>query len=787
MNTVFILKRLLALLIISGLALAPLTAAPVRPSGRAAAVAFQQDDDTAEGVTFDTLLPASSYTVYIEARDIGTLLRSAEFRDTFEPIAPMLEMFVTGMSEFFLVRMVVDQADRLQHSRVMMAFNPVVSSLPEPLLAFELDSEGAAEEFETRLQETFGKLSAKSSGRVTDNAAAAGRANAASAIIRRAGRLVVLSTGSFSFKALRDASNERMGDDLNFRAARDHFYTEPLFIYYDMALAAHRKEGAANLRSEVDEAPPATVTQTTTSSLYVTAASETPSATAKPQPLITTPSRGPKSLRRAAPPPVADERRGKPAPPAPAIQKAAQPPTPTDQDLVGSALNLLLSGQGQAQTNDALAVALALENGALAVRALLISAPGAAVGPVPFLSLPVSGPGSPSGASNYMPADTDIFAAISIDWPRFYNLVAPQVQARRGVLSSRPSPAQAEMFDARRAAFEKANEVRIADLLAAALGNEVALSVPVAYLTGIAPGRLALKARVTPVAPLILISVRDREMLAPKLNALLEVIGLKPKAAKATTEKAGDIEITSFGNLAYAFIDDYLIIASRPADIRRAVEARANHTTLGAVRSDFQSYSQWQPRAPIAQVYISAAVLKSLFRDLTRTNEVKDEAAQEFLARYRFDPEPITYAASAEGIGARYELRIPRRVLMRFFSEIAASEIASRIPRNESFARNFLLSIQQQEKAYKAQHGRYAGLDEMEEVQLFKEMSERFGYKLEVTVSDNGYEVTATPVEYGKTARLSFYTDQSGVIREGDHAGRPASSSDKPADKKQEY
>ena len=189
----------------------------------------------------------------------------------------------------------------------------------------------------------------------------------------------------------------------------------------------------------------------------------------------------------------------------------------------------------------------------------------------------------------------------------------------------------------------------------------------------------------------------------------------------------------------------------------------------------------------IAQLYISAAVLKGLFRDLTRGNEIKDEAAKEFLARYRFDPEPITYAASAEGIGARYELRIPRRVLMRFFSEIGASEIATRIPRNESIARGILQSIKEQEKAYKTEHGRYASLDELEEAQMFRDMIERFGYKLEVSVSDNGYEATMTPAEYGKTGRLSFYTDQSGGVREGDHAGKPASSSDKPAEQSREY
>jgi hypothetical protein len=111
----------------------------------------------------------------------------------------------------------------------------------------------------------------------------------------------------------------------------------------------------------------------------------------------------------------------------------------------------------------------------------------------------------------------------------------------------------------------------------------------------------------------------------------------------------------------------------------------------------------------------------------------------------------------------------------------------SRVPRNESVARSLLNSIKEYEKAYKMQHGRYAALDELEDAWTFRELSERFGYKLELSASDSGYEATATPAEYGKTGRLSFYTDQSSGVREGDHNGKPASSSDKPSDSKRKY
>src|SRR6185369_13294755 len=147
MKIAALLKPLLALVLVVGLATAPL-AAPrhARPAPLLPATALQQDDDDEEGVTFDTLLPADGYTLYIEARNIGALLRSADFRETFEPVAPLLEQ-MGGAVEFKLVRLVIDNADRLQHSRVMFALNPTDRSLPSTLLAFELESEDEAEAF----------------------------------------------------------------------------------------------------------------------------------------------------------------------------------------------------------------------------------------------------------------------------------------------------------------------------------------------------------------------------------------------------------------------------------------------------------------------------------------------------------------------------------------------------------------------------------------------------------------------------------------------------------------
>lgn len=787
MKIAALLKLLLALLLAGCLATAPLAAPRHARPAPLPAVAIQQDDDDDEGVTFDTLLPADSYTLYIEARNIGALLRSADFRETFEPISPLLEQ-MGGAVEFKLARLVIDNADRLQRSRVMFALNPTDTSLPSTLLAFELESEDEAETFVAKVQESMAPLAPaarKSSASQTSGADPTDHPSTTPSVIRRAGKLVVLSNVSFTFKGLHGKSDRRMSGDINFRAARDHLSSEPLFIYYDIALSERRREAAlAALTPNTNSARE----ERTVARPQV----EPPPAAATSQASHTTTRRLPAQAPAA--------RNSKTVTPVPLPQAANQPPR-AEQDLLGSLFNLVLSGSGQAQHNDALAVALALENDALVARALLIGEPGAAIGPVPFLSLPVCGPALSSEAASYLPADTGIFVVASLDWPRLYDLATEQMRTASAATASRAAPAQpAADFETRRAAFEKANHASLAEVLTATLGNEIALSVPVNYLGNTPLGRVPVNPRAATTQPLMLIAVRDREALVSKLRPLLETVGVKLTEAKATTEKVGDIEITSYGNLAYAFVNNYLLMATNAASIRQALEARANNATLAASR-DFQSYTQWQPRGMVAQVYVSAAVLKGLFPDPAQRNELmKDEAVKEFLARYRFDPEPITYAASAEGVGGQYELRIPRRLLMRFFAEIAATELATRIPRNEFVAGSFLESIKEQEKLYKKQHGRYATLDEMMADQqgaedkerllgltVARDMIERYGYKFEMTAAAGGYEVTMMPLEYGKSGRLSFYMDQSGVVRAGDHQGKTASSADPPISSRRNY
>jgi hypothetical protein len=53
------------------------------------------------------------------------------------------------------------------------------------------------------------------------------------------------------------------------------------------------------------------------------------------------------------------------------------------------------------------------------------------------------------------------------------------------------------------------------------------------------------------------------------------------------------------------------------------------------------------------------------------------------------------------------------------------------------------------------------------------------GYKIEMTSDGKSFQIWATPTDYGKTGRLSYYADSNdGDIHGADHQGRKADSND---------
>lgn len=799
-------KQFLTILLVFLLGFAPPAAQAKASTDRPS----KQNEADEDGVTFDNLLQTSSYSLYIEVRNIGQHARSGGFSELIEPLLPAA--YHLPKEALALARFIVTNADALSRSRLMIATEPAKSSLPPVLIALELASDDAAQEFEGKLQELMISLFAPALAAKVDSGQGTGAVSqdqppAASSLLplKRAGRVLAFSTTPFTFKGLKTEGERPISDDLNFRTARDRFYSEALFLYYDVALAARvTKERREALEKDAESgystttkitpppvpvspetspeedqtSPPEAEAKAQSENKRVAGATEAAPSTsaaaveaasvAKSAPIPSKPPRSTNSPKRRA------GKRGVEAPPPPI--EMPQEPQGNGSDHLGNFLSRILTGGIKEEwTPDAAALALTLENDSLIFRGLMIIPQGTPIGPVPFVSLLESGPAQASEAANYLPADTDIFATASLDLPRLYDTALAMFGDYR---DSSSSARKTSDFESKIAAFEKANGFKIREEIEATLGNDVAVGLPASYFSGLGLGPVSLNSQTAQSGLVLLISVRNKESLRPKLRPVLEAIGLKSPNEKGLVEKYGDIEISSYSQLSLAFINDYLVIGNNAATIRRVIDARTKNETLATSR-DFHNYMQWQPRETLAQIYLSAALLRGLFRSSKAQDDRLDDEGRQFLARFSFEPEPITYVAASEGPWALYELRIPKKLLMRVFSEIAVDELRSRAIRNEMVVRDILLSLAEMEKDYKSENSRYGTLEELELFKPAKIYMEESGYKLDLTVSGDRYEATATPAEYGKSGRLSFYTDQSGVVREGDHGGKPATAADK--------
>jgi hypothetical protein len=78
----------------------------------------------------------------------------------------------------------------------------------------------------------------------------------------------------------------------------------------------------------------------------------------------------------------------------------------------------------------------------------------------------------------------------------------------------------------------------------------------------------------------------------------------------------------------------------------------------------------------------------------------------------------------------------------------------------------------------KSSYGSFQQLIDMK--MLMPDQFDKYGYKFELSATGDRFEAVATPKEYGKTGKRSFFVDKSGVVRGDDHGGGPATIADRP-------
>lgn len=796
-------KRLISLAVTMVFLAAPLVAQQKRQSPpKKPAAQTPAPKPAAAAPTFDTLLAADSYRVYAEVRNVGQLIHSPAVTDLLDPVMNL----GSPPTEFKgILKWLNAQADALAASRMLVASWATKPNLPAFLVAIEFASVEEAQKFDPKLRRFIPTLLPTPTPTPTppaipgDPAVRMVESGSASATpqsqsgpalppyhIKQSGSLLLISDKPFAFKDLMPRGSKSLAEDQNFATARNRFAAESVFVYVDTkSIKKEQDEQLKKAEEEYKKRELEAANRPTAEASPVEPDSEiNPEPVVDEMPFPTEPA--PDSSERAelVTAPVADE--------STATLSGSSREAPPNLGMLP--LGLLFGGQST--WPDAVGAAVALEGDAYVLRVLILNDGDTKGSAIPFVPQLISGPALVPESPNLFPADTDFFVALSLDYPQVYEgmvkaLTGADEMARR--YGGRPvsAPAPESPF----ATYEKALGLKIKDDLLPLLGNEIALALPPL------PKKPAAVAEVSPSpedtaedrdkkspppsppepSPVIAISVKDKDAVRRLLPKIVESFGFKGASLLAQTEKRDDTEITSYaGVFSYAFIGDFLVVSPDPVATRHVVDSFLARETLSS-NSHFRNTIRWQPRQLLGQVYVAPDLVERYY-PLTLSGTPGNDRMRDFLTRLSPVLDPLSYALTNDGLGPLHELHVPRNMLMLLVAGLVKDSSEPPLAVNESRAQSTLRTVHAAQATYQATqgNGRFGTLDELTAAGLVPPGLALMGYKLEIRVSADKFEATAVPIEYGTTGSLSFFIDESGVLRGGDRGGGPATVADQP-------
>jgi hypothetical protein len=224
------------------------------------------------------------------------------------------------------------------------------------------------------------------------------------------------------------------------------------------------------------------------------------------------------------------------------------------------------------------------------------------------------------------------------------------------------------------------------------------------------------------------------------------------------------------------------VLSGDPASTRDVVDSYLKHETLAA-DVQFRNSTRWQPKPQQAQLYISPALMASYRLWAEMPSSRVSEQTRAFLMRASSVAQPITYSLSNEGLGPLHEVHIPKNLVLMAVAGLSSETNPPQTLQNERMAIGVMYSILYAEFEYKKQkgNGSFGTLEQLIDAELIsKEPIDKSGYKFELTVGGDRFEVSAVPVEYGRGGTLSLYIDSTRILRAADRNGASATSSDPP-------
>ena len=787
------------------------TATPAKPAPQPAGAPPTLDP------TFENLLSADSYKLYGEVRNVGQLMSNGGMGEIVDPIIKLAE----PPKEFnSIIKFLKANAEALASSRLLFATWPARTGIPDVFVAIEFPTAEDAAKFAPKL-ETFlpgilppvpvatpeAKPSDPAQAKPSDSSqpAAARVKNETEAapaaspqppaerpafVLSRTGNLVFISDKAFKLEKLRPAPSKSLAEDQNFRIAHDRFSAESVFLYFNVQLED---------RTRPKPSPTPMISEAEREQMR----REVEAQIEKQQ-----------EQTRIA---IEAERKRRGESPEPKLEvlatvnaqeanvQASPMPTPTKEQeaqmVASSQIGHMLDsiGYGEPQWPEAVGVALALENNDYVIRAILIEPPDAKRLPLPVVPQLISGPAYVSDAPSVLPESTEVFVSASIDFRQTYEGMRKQADNREKTAIRRTPAGAKEPPPDPFVEFEKKAGFKISEDLLPAFGNEIALAGSLKLLEGAGPfniqsspaaksspeagaGKEGQEKKESEKLPMLLIAVKDREAARRLMPHVLDGLGVGEANLIAQTEKREDVEIVNYaGFFAYAFVGNFLII-SQTASVHHAVDAYLNHQTL-ASNNVFRNSRRWEPRQNLGEIYFSPALMEGYHEEVRKQAGTMEPAMRDFLLALDPTASAITYALSNEGLGTQHEIHLPKNLIITMVAGISSATKNPPPEANEMIAISALQMISSAESSYQstAGKGKYGTLDNLVEANLVnREFLEKYGYRIEVTASGDQFEAVATPREYGKTGKRSFFVDNSGVVRGDDNGGGPATVADKP-------
>lgn len=713
-------------------------------------------------VSFDTLLAKETYKIYAEVRNVGQVIRSGSVNELLEPV---MKLAAPPQELETLVKWLNVHAEELMTSRLMVATWSTAPGVPAMIAVLEFDSPEEARKFTPQLNSFLPKVWPESKPTPNPDEGPPKGFEADLQYIKngyqlqQVNSLILIAPTQVTLKNLRPSGSKLLTDDPSFRVARGRFVSEQVFIYFDISEVLN--EGTKNRELEAQE-------------LAQTEGLKPSSVPPEEQHTVITEKVDSNSAPVVAPSPEVE--------PTPAAT-----PDPFESALSEAANSFFV---GQAKWPDAIGFGISFENDSLDVKALMVSKPGEKSDLVPFFpNLIPAAPLIPQSPS-ILPADTELFAMLSLDLPEIYAaMTKPAVAVRPELVVAKPKSLPF-------AEIENRLKISIKDELLPLLGSEIVISMPVKMLEGgplpassptPSPSPGSQDSQPAPSEPsfVVAISLRDKAGMKVLLPKIVDSVGFKGASAFAQKESREDTEIISYGNmLSYAFVANFLVVSANTNAIRHVVDSYLKHETLSS-DTQFKNYTRWQPQQLQAQVYVSPALMKSYNSWADQSSAIVSEQLREFLSRVTLVAQPITYSLSSDGLGTLHELHVPKNLVLMAVAGVSAESNPPPLVANERGAMTALYAIASAENQYRVGKGAgsFGTLEQLQAEGLVSEnTAEPTGYKINLSIVGAKYELTATPLEHGKSGKTSYFMDETRILRGADHSGGMATSTDPPID-----